>query len=267
MLQNCFIDEFGNRNNVLIDTVERVQGMTCDVCLYFIPNTMMGMSLDKSLFNVATSRATQFTVILADKSIVNANCDNAVRKYLESVCGLTEHEQPSFAEEKQTDENAKKVGVVVKGKIDLSKFETPKQKSVKSEVKKNIYIIDTNVFVYYPDILSKIDTKYQVVLSAKVIDELDKLKIKLDDDGKRNVEKALKNINRALDAPNVTMELSDISLLPADFSTKSPDNNILTVALKFKEENPILLTSDNGLQVKAKGLKLATISLREFLKH
>lgn len=267
MLQNCFIDKFGNSNNVLIDTVERVQGMTCDVCLYFIPNTMMGMSLDKSLFNVATSRATQFTVILADKSIVNANCDNAVRKYLESVCGLTEYEQPSIAEEKRTDENAKKVGVVVKGKIDLSKFETPKQKSVKSEVKKNIYIIDTNVFVDYPDILSKIDTKYQVVLSAKVIDELDKLKIKLDDDGKRNVEKALKNINRALDAPNVTMELSDISLLPADFSTKSPDNNILTVALKFKEENPILLTSDNGLQVKAKGLKLATISLREFLKH
>jgi len=133
--------------------------------------------------------------------------------------------------------------------------------------KKNIYIIDTNVFVDYPDIISKIDAKYQVVLSAKVIDELDKLKIKLDDEGKRNVEKALKNINRALDTPNVSMELSDISLLPSDFNAKSPDNNILTVALKFKEENPILLTSDNGLQVKAKGLKLSTISLREFLKR
>lgn len=262
MLQNCFIDEMGNKNNVLIDTVERVQGMTCDICLYFIPNTMMGMSLDKSLFNVATSRATQFTIILADKSVINANCDNAVRAYLNSVVGL---EVPHVQQEQNYEKN---IGnLVVKGKIDLSQFETPKQKAVKSADKKNIYIIDTNVFVDYPDILSKIDTKYQVVLSAKVIDELDKLKIKLDDDGKRNVEKALKNINRALDASNVSMELSDISLLPSDFNAKSPDNNILTVALKFKEENPILLTSDNGLQVKAKGLKLSTISLREFLKH
>ena len=41
---------------------------------------------------------------------------------------------------------------------------------------------------------------------------------------------------------------------------------ILTVALKFKDDNPILLTSDNGLQVKAKGLGITTISLKTFLK-
>ena len=72
---------------------------------------------------------------------------------------------------------------------------------------------------------------------------------------KRIVETALKLINRAMDNENVSMELSDPTLLPDDFNKKSPDNNILTVALKFKDENPILLTSDNGLQVKAKGLK------------
>lgn len=261
MLQNCFIDELGNMNNVLIDTVERVQGMTCDICLYFIPNTMMGMSLDRSLFNVATSRATQFTIILADKSVVNANCDTAVRAYLNSVIGVI---VPPVQQELETE---KKGNLLIKGKIDLSQFETPKQKAVRSKNKKNIYIIDTNVFVDYPDILSKIDIKYQAVLSAKVIDELDKLKIKLDDERGRNVEKALKNINKSLDEPNISMELSDTSLLPSDFNAKSPDNNILTVALKFKEENPILLTSDNGLQAKAKGLRIATITLREFLKH
>ncbi len=63
------------------------------------------------------------------------------------------------------------------------------------------------------------------------------------------------------------MEISDLSLLPVDFNKRSPDNQILTVALKFKLENPILLTSDNGLQVKAKGLKLTTITLREFLNQ
>ena len=35
----------------------------------------------------------------------------------------------------------------------------------------------------------------------------------------------------------------------------------------FISENPILLTSDNGLQVKAKGLKISTITLSEFLKQ
>ena len=70
-----------------------------------------------------------------------------------------------------------------------------------------------------------------------------------------------------MDTPNVSMELSDPSLLPDDFNKKSPDNNILTVALKYKGENPILLTSDNGLQIKAKGLGIATISLKDFLKR
>ena len=105
-----------------------------------------------------------------------------------------------------------------------------------------------------------------VVLSAKVIDELDKLKIKLDATGKQNVEKALRNINRTMDRRNIKMELSDVELLPDDFNKKSPDNNILTVALKYKNDNPILLTSDNGLQVKAKGLGISTISLKDFLR-
>lgn len=70
-----------------------------------------------------------------------------------------------------------------------------------------------------------------------------------------------------MDKRDVRMEQSDLSLLPLDFDKRSPDNNILTVALKYKSDNPIILTSDNGLQVKAKGLKLTTISLKEFLRQ
>ena len=39
---------------------------------------------------------------------------------------------------------------------------------------------------------------------------------------------------------------------------------ILSVALKYKNENPIILTSDNGLQLKAKILKISTVNLKEF---
>ena len=269
MLQNRFISKHGSQDKVLIDTVERVQGMTRDVCIYFIPNTMMPLSLEKPLFNVATSRATQFTLIIADSSILHVVCDGSVRRYLDLTASNLLPEEKK--ENPQTDSviEVKDAKLHLKGKIDLSQFETPKQRSVKSLTKENIYIIDTNVFVEFPDIISRIDKQYRVVLSAKVIDDLDKLKITLDADGKRNVEKALRNINKALDTPRVSMELSDVSLLPSDFNKRSPDNNILTVALKFQndEENPILLTSDNGLQVKAKGLNIATIKLKEFLKR
>jgi predicted ribonuclease YlaK len=106
-----------------------------------------------------------------------------------------------------------------------------------------------------------------VVLSAKVIDELDSLKIRLNEEEKRNVQRALKLINEGLDKPNVKMVIADSELLPADFSKKSPDNMILSVALRYKDENPIMLTSDNGLQIKAKGMGVTTISLKDFLKQ
>ena len=123
------------------------------------------------------------------------------------------------------------------------------------------------MFVDHPEIISKIDQKYSVILSAKVIDELDYLKISLTEEQKRNVQKALKQINESIDKRGIKMETADLSLLPNDFNKKSPDNFILSVALKFKGENPIMLTSDNGLQIKAKGLGITTITLKEFLNQ
>lgn len=165
----------------------------------------------------------------------------------------------------QSDEAPKSSHLKILGKIDLSKFEKPK-KEIRQD-KENIYIIDTNVFVDCPDIITKIDKQYQIILSAKVIDELDYLKISLTEDQKRNVQKALKLINEGIDKRNIKMNIADITLLPDDLNKKSPDNLILSVALKHLAENPILLTSDNGLQIKAKGFGVTTITLREFLKQ
>lgn len=130
---------------------------------------------------------------------------------------------------------------------------------------KNTYVIDTNIFVNCPDIISKLKRSDNVILSAKVVDELDNLKYKMEDKDLRNVQMALKNINVAFDKPNVHMEMSDVSLLPRDFDRHNPDNNILSVVLRHKAENPILLTSDNGLQIKAKTLGINVIGLKEYL--
>jgi len=106
-----------------------------------------------------------------------------------------------------------------------------------------------------------------VILSAKVIDELDKLKVTLSEEQKKNVQKAIKQINDSFDKRNIKMNTADLTLLPSDFDRKSPDNFILSVALKYTDENPIMLTSDNGLQVKSKGFGITTITLKDFLKQ
>ena len=250
-------------DNIKIDTIDRVQGLTVHYCFFLIPNASIRYSLEPELFNVATSRAMNNTIIVLPTTIYKELIPEEVKNYL--IKAKQGCEKSANSQQKVISSGNVQVKVI--DKIDLSKFETPKQKAVKSSIKRNVYIIDTNVFVNCPDIISKIDEKYMVVLSAKVIDELDKLKIKLDATGKQNVEKALRNINRTMDRRNIKMELSDVELLPDDFNKKSPDNNILTVALKYKNDNPILLTSDNGLQVKAKGLGISTISLKDFLKR
>ena len=271
MLQNCFISQFGSKENVLIDTVERIQGMTCDYCFYFIPNAMIQMSLDRSLFNVATSRATCSTIIVADMNILHAICNRQVKSYLEVLSLSNEslaikNEVNEATADPITTNPSQSSGPKVVGYIDLSKF---RRKIIEINPDKiNVYIIDTNVFVDCPDIISKIDKRYRVTLSAKVVDELDKLKVTLNSDGQKSVQNAIRNINRCYDTRELTMETADTSLLPADFNPKSPDNQILSVALKLMDDqtNPIILTSDNGLQLKSKGLGITTISLKDFLK-
>jgi DNA replication ATP-dependent helicase Dna2 len=279
-LQKSIYGSIDNPENLLIETVARIQGLTTDITIFVIPNSGYNHSLEKRLFNVATSRAKRHTIIISDINVISSypHLDEDVKTYLQklndeySFYFTTEKKQIESktieTKETQVDEKLERqTGLKVIDKIDLSKFEKPKKENVKG--KENIYIIDTNVFADQPDIISKIDNKYSVVLSAKVIDELDYLKISppLSDEQKKNVQKAIKHINESFDKRNIKMDTADLALLPDDFNKKSPDNYILSVALKFKGENPIMLTSDNGLQIKAKGLGVTTITLKEFLNQ
>lgn len=129
-----------------------------------------------------------------------------------------------------------------------------------TNVRQETIIVDTNIFVNHPDVLEQIDQTSNIIISAKVVDELDKLKITLDDSKKRNVELAIRNLNRIFEPRRLRMECADFDYLPPDFSRKNPDNMILSIALKYRNQNPILLTEDNCLQLKAKGLGIKTLS-------
>ncbi|MBK6372018.1 MAG: AAA family ATPase [Saprospiraceae bacterium] len=269
-LQKEIYSKCADTENVLVETIDRIQGLTTDFTIFFIPTESIPFALQANRFNVATSRAKLCTLIITDENINSfyPHIYNDVKTYLQKIKEVFSSNQYSATTQNNNNieqESENKTGLKVLGKIDLSKFEKPKKEINKD--KKNIYIIDTNVFVDQPDIISKIDQKYSIVLSAKVIDELDYLKISLAEEQKKNVQRALRLINESIEKRNIKMDTADLTLLPNDFNKKSPDNFILSVAIKYKDENPIMLTSDNGLQIKAKGLYITTITLNEFLKQ
>ncbi|EAZ83055.1 PIN domain-containing protein [Algoriphagus machipongonensis] len=278
-----------NSRNYLIETVDRVQGLDVDYCFYVVPKSS-SFSFNINRFNVATSRTKKCTFILAEEKydhVVNLSneVDTYLRKLKEEFSFLytTEGEliknknqseneitnsKIEIRKENQIEHSEKRIktesklpGLKILGHIDLSK----RGKHISID-KNNYYLIDTNVFIDEPEIISKIDKKYPIILSAKVLDELDSLKLKLDSDGKKMVQRALKSINQNQNSREIRLITSDKSLLPDDFDKRSHDNLILTVLLKFKDENPILISSDNGLQIKAKGLGFSAINLKDFLR-
>ena len=267
--------------DVTIETIDRIQGMTVDYAILYVPGRNLGFALEDRRFNVATSRSLSTTLIISDiplnefhtvsPTVIQFvdNCDKydggeeVITNDRLGVVTNDEQEQQDTKEQNDVQQSAR-VKLKVVGKIDLSKFER-KKKELNSK-NKNYYIIDTNVFVNCPDIIGKIEKKYPIILSAKVTDELDKIKIKLNEEGKRNAEKALRNLNNETQH-EIIYEFADTSLLPDDFDKRSPDNMIVSVALKYKDDNPIMLTSDNGLQLKSKIFGISTVSLKNFLKR
>ena len=247
-------------DNLKIETVDRIQGLTVDYTIFFIPNASVSYSLESELFNVATSRASRCTIIVADKMILKNFMSDEVRHFLLKI---NENKVAALKPSTTQTITSGELKVTILGKINLP------EKHLKEIVadKENIFIIDTNVFVKCPTIISKVG-KYKVLIPTTVLEELDRLKLKQSID-KKALSDAVKNINKAFLNNYSSMEEGDSSLLPNGFDAQKADCLILSVALKYKTEdkNPILLTSDNLLQSKAIGLGITTISLQDFLSE
>lgn len=262
-LQKTFVTKLQSEeipDNLKIETVDRIQGLTVDYTIFLIPNASVSYSLESELFNVATSRARRCTIIVADRMILKHFMSDEVRRFFLKI---NENKVATFKPSTFQTITAGDLKVTVLGKITLP--EKPLKEIV--ENKENIFIIDTNVFVKCPTIISKVG-KHKVVIPTTVLEELDRLKLKQSID-KKALSDAVKNINKAFLNNYSSMEEGDSSLLPKGFDAQKADCLILSVALKYRAEdkNPILLTSDNLLQSKALGLGIKTISLQDFLSE
>ena len=85
-LQMAMTRKYGTNKNLLVETVARVQGITRDITIFFVPDYSYIRTLEPHLFNVATSRAKEHTIIIADRYCLdNSTINPIVRKYLERL--------------------------------------------------------------------------------------------------------------------------------------------------------------------------------------
>ena len=85
-LQMAITQKVGSKKNLIVDTVARVQGLTTDITIFFVPDYSYIRTLEPHLFNVATSRAKEHTIVIVDKYVLDCyTLDKNVRKYLEKL--------------------------------------------------------------------------------------------------------------------------------------------------------------------------------------
>jgi len=70
-LQREIYSKCADTENVLVETIDRIQGLTTDFTIFFIPTESIPFALQVNRFNVATSRAKLCTLIITDKNIVH----------------------------------------------------------------------------------------------------------------------------------------------------------------------------------------------------
>ena len=85
-LQKAINQSIPEKANVRVDTVARIQGLTTDITIFFVPNTSYIRTLEPHMFNVATSRAREHTIIIADKNVLEYSIlKPQVRTFMEKL--------------------------------------------------------------------------------------------------------------------------------------------------------------------------------------
>lgn len=138
---------------------------------------------------------------------------------------------------------------------------------------KKIYVIDTSVYLTDFSSLRAFEDN-DIVIPFKVLEEIDKHKKRQDAVGSnaRNIIRALDELREIGSLHNgvpmgegygtVTARSYDPRLIPLDWDTEDPDNQIIATALTVKDENPeskvTLVSRDINLRVKCDSIGLAT---------
>jgi rRNA-processing protein FCF1 len=123
-----------------------------------------------------------------------------------------------------------------------------------------VFVADTNALINLPELPQKMVGNVLLVVPQIVLDELDR---------KKRDTSLTQACNRAarllteMPAARRRYEESDLALLPADFED-TPDNRILSVAMKYLHPNLRLVSDDINLSAKAASMKITAVKIERF---
>lgn len=132
-----------------------------------------------------------------------------------------------------------------------------------------IFVFDTSALIRDPSLPSRLGRDQLVIVTKRVLEELDDLK------RDESLRSAVTKASRALqDHPRDRIRFVDANpdLLPLDYRSGGThrlkgDNLILSVAMKYGAYEPILVTNDNNLSLKAHAQNIRALTAAEFHDH
>lgn len=151
------------------------------------------------------------------------------------------------------------------------------QKSTeKPAEKRKMYILDTCALMHNPELLLYFADDEYVRIPTKVIDELGKIKDKrnrkylpeLSDTARilaRNIEKNYLKLFNQKNKIRLLIENSSLDLLPADLDPNVPDNQILSVALKYREWDTCIISDDGVFRLTSLAQNIQSITSEQFI--
>ena len=146
-----------------------------------------------------------------------------------------------------------------------------------SAEKKKMYVLDTCALMHKPKLLLYFTDEEYVRIPTKVIDELGKIKDKRNRKYDATLSDTARILARDIDAYYLKLfnhqnkvrfmiENAALDLLPSDLDPNVPDNQILSVALKYKDWDTYIVSDDGVFRLTSKAQNIQAITSEQFIE-
>lgn len=143
--------------------------------------------------------------------------------------------------------------------------------------KKKIYIVDTCAMMHHPELFLYFRDEEYVRVPTKVIDELGKIKDKrnvkydavLSDTARtlaREIERSYVRIFNKTNKVRFLIENAALDLLPKELDSTVPDNQILSVAMKYQDWDAYIISDDGVFRLTTMAQNIKPITSEEFIE-
>ena len=143
---------------------------------------------------------------------------------------------------------------------------------------KKIYIVDTCALMHHPDLFLYFEDEEYVRIPTKVIDELGKIKDKrnkkygaeLSETARilaREIERTYLKVYNKNNKVRLMIENAAPELLPKELDPDVPDNQILSVALKYKNWEVFIISDDGVFRLAAMAQRIVAMNSEDFINQ